>query len=99
MGLAMGTYGLAHRNEPVERVCPSVHISILDCGHTPPLEVCARGRDDSNGQLCRTGPVQTHGGGLLGGGGALHGCHGIDLDGVDPDGQDHDHAVPCGVTM
>ena len=26
-------------------------------------------------------------------------CHGIRLDGVDPDGQDHDHAVACGVTM
>ena len=99
MGLAMGTYGLTHGNESEERVSDSKHISNDDNGRIPSLEVCARGRADFNGQFCRTGPLQTHGGGLLGGGGALHGCHGIDLDGVDPDGQDHDHAVPCGVTM
>ena len=42
MGLAMGTYGLAHRNEPVERVCPSIHISILDYGDTPHPSRCVR---------------------------------------------------------
>ena len=26
-------------------------------------------------------------------------CHGIRLDGVDPDGQDRNHAVACGATM
>ena len=58
MGLAMGTYGLAHRNEPVERVCPSIHISILDYGHTPPLSRCVReGETILTGNYA--GPVQS----------------------------------------
>ena len=51
MGLAMGTYGLVHGNDPVARVSPSIHISNLGYGHTPPLEVCARGRADFSMQF------------------------------------------------
>ena len=37
--------------ETLERVSPPVHISNLSYGHAPPLEVCARGGADFNGQF------------------------------------------------